>query len=60
MKTLDAWKAWMNNLRCIIQLIAAHEDYDRSTCQSIFSVDDRYVSESEVQSDQSVVSELKK
>jgi len=46
-KTVDARRAWMHNLRCIINLVTNIEIDDRTTCSSIISIDDRYVSEVE-------------
>jgi hypothetical protein len=46
-KTVDARRAWMHNLRCIINLATNIEIDDRTTCSSIISIDDRYVSELE-------------
>lgn len=44
-KTIDARRAWMHNLKCILNLVYHIEIDDRSTCSSIISVEDRYVSE---------------
>ena len=39
-KTLDARRAWMFNLRCILSLITDMDVDDRSSCTSIISVQD--------------------
>lgn len=44
-KTVDARRAWMYNLRCILYLIMDIDIDDRSTCSSIISIEDVRVSD---------------
>ena len=44
-KTLDARRAWMHNLRCIMYVATSIDIDDRTTCSSIISIDDGRVSE---------------
>ena len=45
-KTLDARRAWMYNLRCILYVLTDVELDDRSTCSSILSIADSQISTS--------------
>jgi hypothetical protein len=42
-KTLDARRAWMYNLRCILYVITDIDMDDRSTCSSIISIEDSQI-----------------
>ena len=43
-KTLDARRAWMYNLKCLMYLVMRIDIDDRSTCESIISIEDVRVS----------------
>ena len=43
-KTLDARRAWMYNLKCLMNLVMRIDIDDRSTCESIISIEDVRVS----------------
>ena len=42
-KTVDARRAWMYNLRCILYILTDVELDDRSTCSSILSIEDSQI-----------------
>ena len=44
-KTVDARRAWMHNLRCILNLVMNVDIDDRSSCSSIISIEDVRLSE---------------
>ena len=45
-KTLDARRAWMYNLRCILYVLTDVDVDDRSTCSSILSIEDSQITNS--------------
>ena len=44
-KTVDARRAWLHNLRCILNLVINVDIDDRSSCSSIISIEDVRLSE---------------
>jgi hypothetical protein len=55
-KTLDARRAWMYNLRCILYILTDVDVDDRSTCSSIISIEDSQIATSRLNRAQSGLS----
>jgi hypothetical protein len=55
-KTLDARRAWMYNLRCILYVLTDVDMDDRSTCTSIISIEDSQIAASRLNRAQSGMS----
>jgi hypothetical protein len=55
-KTLDARRAWMYNLRCILYVLTDVDMDDRSTCSSIISIEDSQIATSRLNRAQSGMS----
>ena len=55
-KTLDARRAWMYNLRCILYVLTDVDMDDRSTCSSIISIEDSQIAASRLNRAQSGLS----
>jgi hypothetical protein len=56
MKTVDARRAWMYNLRCILYVLTDVDMDDRSTCSSIISIEDSQIATSRLNRAQSGLS----
>jgi len=55
-RTLEARRAWMYNLRCILYVITDVDVDDRTTCSSIISIEDSQIAASRVNRAQSGIS----
>jgi hypothetical protein len=55
-KTLDARRAWMYNLRCILYVLTDVDMDDRSTCSSIISIEDSQIAAARLNRAQSGIS----
>jgi hypothetical protein len=55
-KTVDARRAWMYNLRCILYVLTDVDMDDRSTCSSIISIEDSQIAAARLNRAQSGIS----
>ena len=55
-RTIDARRAWMYNLRCILYVLTDVDMDDRSTCSSIISIEDSQIAASRLDRAQSGIS----